>query len=90
MYVEMRAYQGCPLAGEELIHISDPSQLMKLAGLPPTLGFAGVGIDHNFEGVVFSKRGNRFGSLPGTITVHKYELIIGEDVDENGCRLTAG
>lgn len=87
MFVEMRAYQGCPMSGEELVHIKDPSQLMKLAGLPPTLGFGGIALDYNFEGIVLTKRGNRFGSLPGSVSVGEYELVVGEDVDEGGCPL---
>lgn len=84
MFVEMRAYQGCPMSDEEVVHIKDPSQLMQLAGLPPTLGFGGIALDSNFGGIVLTKRGDRFGKLPGSVSICQYELVIGEDVDEDG------
>ncbi len=83
MFVELRAYKHDWSTGEDE-RVQDPSQLMKLAGLPPTLGFGGIALDDNFEGIVFTKRGNRFGKLQGGVSVCVYELVIGKDVDENG------
>ena len=84
MFVEMRAYQDYPMPDEEAVHIKDPGQLMKLAGLPPTLGFGGIALDSNFEGIVLTKEGDRFGRLPSSVSICQYELVIGKDVDEDG------